>query len=103
LLHKSWIFRQLWRCIDDEMFRTLTSNTSPSLISLTSPFTRNSLNVIRTALSVASSKLLPNNFDANETNAAVLIPFCNVNETPGVLLEVRGKLRTHSGEVRCAV
>lgn len=77
------------------MFRTATTN-----FSLTSPFTLNSLKTIRQTLSIASSKAAPNIFDANETNAAVLIPFCNVNDTPGVLLEVRGKLRTHSGEVR---
>ena len=53
-------------------------------------------------LSVASSKALPNQFSSNERSAAVLIPFCNVNGTPGILLEVRGKLRAHSGEVRYA-
>jgi len=37
-----------------------------------------------------------------ETHAAVIIPLCNLNGNPGLLLEVRGKLRTHSGEVRCA-
>ncbi|KAF9531746.1 NUDIX hydrolase domain-like protein [Crepidotus variabilis] len=33
-------------------------------------------------------------------NAAVLIPFCNVDGQPGILLEVRAKgLRSHSGEL----
>ncbi|KAJ7173771.1 NUDIX hydrolase domain-like protein [Mycena filopes] len=33
-------------------------------------------------------------------SAAVLIPFCNVNETPGILLQVRSRsMRSHSGEV----
>ncbi|KAG8220877.1 hypothetical protein J3R82DRAFT_2374 [Butyriboletus roseoflavus] len=36
--------------------------------------------------------------DPTEPHAAVLVPLCNVNDTPGVLLEVRGKLRTHAGE-----
>jgi hypothetical protein len=85
------------------MFRTVTTNSSPSLISLTSPYTRNSLNAIRAALSLVSSRSSPNYFDASETNAAVLIPFCNVKETPGILFEVRGQLRSHSGEVRCDV
>lgn len=34
-------------------------------------------------------------------SAAVLIALCNVDGQPGILLEVRGKLRTHSGEIRC--
>ena len=38
--------------------------------------------------------------DPTETHAAVLVPFCNLNGNPGILLEVRGKLRAHSGEVR---
>ena len=38
--------------------------------------------------------------DRRRGNAAVLIPLCNVRGAPGILLEVRGKLRTHSGEVR---
>ncbi len=40
--------------------------------------------------------------DPKEVHAAVLIPLCNVNDQPGILLELRGKLRTHSGEIRCA-
>ncbi|KAJ6504884.1 NUDIX hydrolase domain-like protein [Mycena vitilis] len=32
--------------------------------------------------------------------AAVLIPFCNVEDTPGILLQVRSRaMRSHSGEV----
>ncbi|KAH9840223.1 uncharacterized protein C8Q71DRAFT_795355 [Rhodofomes roseus] len=76
------------------MLRTLTTaaTTNPSLVRvpITSPFTRSSLNSIRSIL--ASS-------DTQEAHAAVLIPLCNVDNKPGVLLEVRGKLRTHSGEV----
>jgi len=30
-----------------------------------------------------------------ETHAAVLVPLCNLNDNPGLLLEVRGKLRAH--------
>jgi len=41
-------------------------------------------------------------FDNNERhngNAAVMIPFCNVGDVPGVLMEVRGRtLRRHAGE-----
>lgn len=38
--------------------------------------------------------------DLTSKTASVLIALCNVNDVPGVLLEVRGKLRTHSGEIR---
>lgn len=37
--------------------------------------------------------------DSQLVNAAVLVPLCNVDNRPGLILEVRGKLRTHSGEV----
>jgi len=38
--------------------------------------------------------------DQPEPTAAVLLPLCNVNGKGGILFEVRGKLRHHSGEVR---
>lgn len=71
-----------------------------STLSLTAPLTRNSLNIIRNLLEEHYSTQTES-FDPDEVHAAVLAPFCNVNGKPGVLLEVRGKLRTHSGEVRC--
>ena len=37
----------------------------------------------------------------NAKSAAVLVALSNVGGQPGVLLELRGKLRTHSGEIRC--
>jgi len=37
--------------------------------------------------------------DPKEKHAAVLIPLCNVTNQPSILLQLRGKLRTHSGEV----
>lgn len=71
---------------------------SSSIISLTAPFTRASLALIKDALAAVNQDgIVP---DPTEAHAAVLVPFCNVNNTPGVLLEVRGKLRTHAGEVR---
>ncbi|KAI0372744.1 hypothetical protein BV20DRAFT_1034424 [Pilatotrama ljubarskyi] len=73
------------------------SSTKP-LISLTQPLTRRSCNVIRNALQSVCSQSADAP-DPEEAHAAVLIPFCNVNGQPGILLEVRGKLRTHSGEV----
>ncbi|KAI0666756.1 NUDIX hydrolase domain-like protein [Trametes maxima] len=91
------------------MFRTLmasaavaapaaSSSATKPLVSLTQPLTRRSCNTIRRALEEAYSQ---SEFAHNpaEAHAAVLVPFCNVNGTPGILLEVRGKLRTHSGEV----
>ena len=35
-------------------------------------------------------------------DAAVLVPICNIEDKPGLLFEVRGRVRTHSGEVRYA-
>ncbi|KIL00754.1 hypothetical protein PAXRUDRAFT_129080 [Paxillus rubicundulus Ve08.2h10] len=74
---------------------------SSSLVSLTAPFTRASLAEIRDALARAEN--LVNGVGSapspTEVHAAVLVPLCNVDNVPGVLLEVRGKLRTHSGEV----
>ncbi|KZV72212.1 hypothetical protein PENSPDRAFT_576481 [Peniophora sp. CONT] len=64
--------------------------------SITTPFTRNSLVDIRSTLS--SYVHPPPNH--NERHASVLVPICNVNNIPGMLLEVRGnQLRAHSGEV----
>lgn len=41
--------------------------------------------------------------DLVSRTAAVLIPLCNVNGRPGILYEVRGRLRHHAGEVRSAL
>lgn len=81
--------------------RALMAQTRPSTakLSLTSPLTRNTLNLIRSALEEHYAAQ-DEQFDPTEVHAAVLAPFCNVNNKPGILLEVRGKLRTHSGEVR---
>ena len=85
------------------MLRSITTSATTNPISvripITSPFTRLSLNTIRSIL--ANTDAGSNIRDAEESHAAVLIPLCNVNGQPGILLEVRGKLRTHSGEVRC--
>jgi hypothetical protein len=64
------------------------------------PLTRNSLTEIRAALTRAAQDYTPIATDPKEGHAAVLIPLCNVNDQPGILLELRGKLRTHSSEVR---
>lgn len=67
-------------------------------VSLTNPITPNTLKSLRTILQRENTS---NTQPATKQNAAaVLIPFCNVGEVPGILLEVRGKsLRSHSGEV----
>jgi len=71
---------------------------SASIISLTSPFTTNSLRTLQNALATmpkSQTTVVP-----DETNAAVLVPLCNVDGVPGVLLELRGsELRSHAGEV----
>jgi hypothetical protein len=88
------------------MLRTLTSTAAssrlphPNLTAGSIPFTRKSLTAIRAALTRAAQDYTPITADPKEGHAAVLIPLCNVNDQPGILLELRGKLRTHSGEVR---
>lgn len=91
------------------MFRSLTTSTNnasrrlpnPNLTAaLSVPFTRKSLAAIRDALTGAAQDYPPVATDPKEGHAAVLIPLCNVNDQPSILLELRGKLRTHSGEVR---
>ncbi|KAH9940941.1 NUDIX hydrolase domain-like protein [Epithele typhae] len=76
----------------------LSSVSARPLISLTEPLTRRTCNTIRRALETAYVPA-ENVYSPSEGHAAVLIPFCNVDNRPGILLEVRGKLRTHSGEV----
>lgn len=80
----------------------ITAASSKPLISLTEPLTRRTCNIIRDALENAYDQG-ENAHNPSEAHAAVLVPFCNVNGKPGILLEVRGKLRTHSGEVRYVV
>jgi hypothetical protein len=90
------------------MFRTLTTTSAaasnrlpcPNPTAASIPFTRKSLTAIRAALTRAAQDYTPITADPKEGHAAVLIPLCNVNDQPGILLELRGKLRTHSGEVR---
>ena len=80
----------------------MTASTRPAF-SLASPLTRTSLNNIKTILA-QNFDHEQNQFDAAERHAAVMVPLCNVNDRPGILLEVRSsKLRTHSGEVRCDI
>ncbi|KAI0041052.1 hypothetical protein FA95DRAFT_1453000, partial [Auriscalpium vulgare] len=73
-------------------------SATSSVLPLSSPLTRASLSTIRDALAAAAASQ-PVVSDPHETHAAVLLALCNVDSTPGILLEVRGKLRTHSGEV----
>ncbi|KAF7370861.1 hypothetical protein MSAN_00719800 [Mycena sanguinolenta] len=65
------------------------------------PFTRNILKTIRELLDDSSRLELPSWASLDKKrNAAILIPFCNVQETPGILLQVRSlSMRSHSGEV----
>lgn len=71
--------------------------SSASRIPLNKPFTPRTLRSLREILTT------PGTYASYEhpTNAAVLIPFCNVDNEPSVLFELRAKaLRSHSGEVR---
>ncbi|KAF9005976.1 NUDIX hydrolase domain-like protein [Cyathus striatus] len=73
------------------------------MISLTQPFTPNSLEYIREILvsKMSSISSISTSTDIPDTgDAAVLIPFCNVAGKPGILFELRARtLRSHSGEV----
>ncbi|KAF7294491.1 putative Nudix hydrolase NudL [Mycena kentingensis (nom. inval.)] len=65
------------------------------------PLTPRSLSAIRTALASASKLPSLSSVDKRQT-AAILVPLCNVRDTPGILLQVRSRaLRSHSGEISC--
>ncbi|QRV88852.1 NUDIX family hydrolase [Ceratobasidium sp. AG-Ba] len=84
-------------------------STSPYL-SLTTPFTRNTLSSLKKRLNTVREAYPPEQIwpvpvnaaseEDKRARAAVLLPICNVNNQPGLLLELRGKLRNHGGEVR---
>ncbi|THU91513.1 hypothetical protein K435DRAFT_780679 [Dendrothele bispora CBS 962.96] len=62
------------------------------------PLTKRALAAIRLALATIAAPSAPNHVSSGD--AAVLIPFANVRDVPGILFEVRAKsLRSHSGEV----
>ncbi|KAF8269836.1 NUDIX hydrolase domain-like protein [Lactarius quietus] len=88
------------------MLRTFTSVATSNILplpnltaALSSPFTRTSLAAIRAALTKSTLDYPLTVANPREKHAAVLIPLCNVNNKPSILLELRGKLRTHSGEI----
>ncbi|KAJ7576880.1 NUDIX hydrolase domain-like protein [Mycena floridula] len=66
------------------------------VLPLGQPFTRRTLDSIRTIL---NSIVLKSSVKSTG-NAAVLIPLCNIQDEASILFQVRAKkLRTHSGEV----
>ncbi|KAJ7493435.1 NUDIX hydrolase domain-like protein [Mycena galericulata] len=69
------------------------------------PFTLKTLRTIRASLLQNSSRFeRPPGLASldKKQSAAILIPFCNVKEVPGILLQVRSRsMRSHSGEVSC--
>jgi len=75
---------------------------SNPLISPLKPFTPTTLKRIKNILEQRnlSETQVDRSSAATARNAAVLIPFCNVGDEPGILLELRAMtLRTHSGEI----
>ena len=82
------------------MMATAASRPATATLPLSTPLTRRSLNAIRSVLTETYSEF---KYNPSERHAAVLVALCNVHDKPGILFEVRGKLRTHGGEVRCAV
>ncbi|TFY66057.1 hypothetical protein EVG20_g5030 [Dentipellis fragilis] len=73
------------------------NNASP-ILSLNTPLTRGSILRLKDTLDKAYKEQPIIQVDARERHAAVLISLCNVEDKPGILLEVRGQLRTHAGE-----
>ncbi|CAE6527994.1 unnamed protein product [Rhizoctonia solani] len=84
--------------------------TSSPYLSLTSPITRNTLHSLKERFGIMRDKYpqepewpITSTSTLTEEDlgprAAVLVPLCNVDGQPGLLLEVRGKLRNHGGEV----
>ncbi|KAG9018893.1 hypothetical protein FRB90_008474 [Tulasnella sp. 427] len=71
---------------------------SPHL-GLDKPLTPQNLASIRKVLSEVFPGEESPTPDPSPRTAAVLIPLCNVGSRPGILFEIRGKLRNHSGEV----
>ena len=78
------------------MSRLPIPNPNGSIVSLTSPFARMSLRTMKDAFSAVCT--MKDFINHTETHAAVLVRLCDLNDNPGLLLEVRGKLGTHSGE-----
>jgi hypothetical protein len=79
----------------------LQSPTISPRLQLHSPLTTEGLHTIRSLLENVQAADSDRIALKQTPTAAVLIPLCNVNGEPGVLLEVRSrKLRTHGGEVR---
>ncbi|KAJ7113707.1 hypothetical protein C8R43DRAFT_130810 [Mycena crocata] len=77
-------------------------NWNASLFS--KPFTPNALKAVRAALLDSSARVEPPEWASQDKkrSAAILIPFCNVREEPGILLQVRARsMRSHSGEISC--
>jgi hypothetical protein len=85
--------------------------TCSPYLSLTSPITRNTLLSLKQRLDAVRNGYPPElewpldstpdlTTEDTRPRAAVLVPLCNVNGQPGLLLEVRGQLRNHGGEVR---
>lgn len=98
-LHKYPSPHRMATCCTKAFINTTAPSVAPStssIVSFTAPFTCASLARIRNALAdAAPERLAPPPTRQNHTQ-----PLCNVENTSGVLLEVRGKLRMHVGEVR---
>ncbi|KAJ7623463.1 hypothetical protein FB45DRAFT_106355 [Roridomyces roridus] len=84
------------------MSRAFTQLSRPNWNSILSrPLTLNALTTIRGALLDSHKPPELASLDKKQ-NAAILIPFCNVQDVPGILLQVRSRtMRSHSGEVSC--
>jgi len=94
---------QAWLCSAVTLMSLHRALASSALISLTNPITPSTLQTLKNVLNRTpnASKTAITDPSLKSRHAAVLIPFCNVEGEPGILLEVRAKgLRSHSGELR---
>ena len=71
-----------------------------TFFSVTEPLTSEALRDISTQLEKRMPTTAGSISNSTVPTASVLIGLCNVDGVSGVLLEVRAKLRTHSGEIR---
>jgi hypothetical protein len=97
--------------VSSRLFGLNTPRAVSPYLSLNAPITRETLATLKQRLASVRHEYPPEldwpisghvcSEEDRRPRAAVLVPLCNVNGRPGLLLEVRGKLRSHGGEVRC--
>ena len=80
--------------------RRLPRPVDSPLFSVAEPLTSEALRDISRQLEKHTPSNTASILNRRVPKASILIGLCNVDGVSGVLLEVRAKLRTHSGEIR---